>query len=86
MDDTATGEKPFTLSKPWIRGQAERHLKNTDAPRYARLKASGELDAYLDQKYQDVMEAAESLIAGGEFENQAWHWAVREQVFGMEPD
>lgn len=86
MDTVEKPETPFSLPKPWIMEQAEKYLRNTDKARHRRLKAAGELDAYLNTKFDDVKDEAESLISSGEFPNQAWHWAVRTQIFGMEPD
>lgn len=86
MPPDVTAEKPYNLPKPWVKEQAEKHLQRTDKPRYRRLKRDGELEEYLNLKYGDVKDAAESLIHCGNAPEQAWHWAVRAEIFGMEPD
>lgn len=86
MPPDVTAEKPYRLPKPWIKEQAEKHLQRTDKPRYRRLKSDGKLDEYLDEKYGDVKDFAESLIYCGNPPEQAWHWAVRTQILGLDMD
>jgi len=55
------------------------------APIKDRLKGE-ELEEVIALKVAAVKDHAAALIAGGAFVNQAWRWAVREKILGLDPD
>ncbi len=45
-----------------------------------------ELEEVIVLKVEATKDHAATLIATGTFANQAWRWAIREKIMGLEPD
>ncbi len=67
-----------------LRQTAVTFLKS-DQAKYRRLRV-GELEEIVKLKVEETEWYANSLIAKGEFANQAWSWAIREKILERDPD
>ena len=45
-----------------------------------------ELEEVIVLKVEATKDHAATLIATGTFPNQAWRWAIREKILGLDPD
>lgn len=60
------------------------YLRNIKPELYRQLRRDKTLDEYIDGRIVACEQYAESLIEGGEYENIAWHRAVRSQILESE--
>jgi hypothetical protein len=60
-----------------LKEMALKFVKGSKPKEYKRMKAEGELEEYLRLKAKATREHAEDLIAGGEWNKQAWATAER---------
>ena len=65
--------------------EARNFLRGNSA-RYRELRASGELEEVINLKVAAAKDHAYALIDSGVFENQAWFWAIREEILERDPD
>ena len=61
-------------------------LRENRPSTYAELKASGELEHAVAWRLEEVKRFAENLIATGTHPPQAWNWAIRVKILGVEMD
>lgn len=57
-----------------------------DRKQYRKLRQNGELEEYLDLLVRATKRRAESLMHSGVFSDQAWSWAIREEILGVPAD
>ena len=55
----------------------EDFLRENRPKEYRRLRKAGEVEAHLERSSARCVQRAESLIASGTHEAQAWSWAIR---------
>ena len=73
-------------SDDYLREQILAFLRENRPSTYAELKASGELEHAVAWRLEEVKRFAENLIAMGTHPPQAWNWAIRVKIFGVEMD
>ena len=69
---------PREFAKKWLR-ENKRKL-------YSQLRRDGELDEFLDTQVERVWDVTRSLLRSGVFNEQAFQWAVRSEIYGAEWD
>lgn len=53
---------------------------------YRRLQKSGELEGEISERVAACKERAEEMVRSGTFAGQAWRWAIREAIIGINQD
>jgi len=69
-----------------LKNKAETFLRTCRAKDYRKAKASGELQEWIGLKVQNCQDEAQSLMASGVWEQEAWNRAIRSQILESETD
>jgi hypothetical protein len=69
-----------------LESKALKFVRQNDPKEYRRMKKEGELEKFCQLKAEAAKSYAESLIATGEFENQAWYRAICLEILEREKD
>jgi hypothetical protein len=60
--------------------------ENTPRREYRQLLRDNELDEYIESLVNSTEDQAETYIKQGIWPGQAWQWAIRVAICGVEPD
>ena len=85
MTTKMTGPE-YTKTDDDLKWYARDYLSRCESKMYRRLRRDGELGDYLQLLANSARSYAETLISQGVFAPQAWHWAIRERILGVERD